>query len=550
MRDILKSSWFQQVLQCFIFAIILVGGDFLFFYLKFEDRFPRHGIAILETFGLVLLISFAFRRRGFYLSIMSLMLLAFVQMSHLSYYGTFVHPTKIYQFFTNFFEVMETAKQDPGLLFGVSFWILLISLVCTWGLSKIFIRQNRTWRPMPWVLLVALCYIPVRTFAIKDDYGKQPAVHNLAFSNMYSSTSYFFARTLPFKWNHSRQIEESARAPLKKTSEKPQVNVIFILGESLRYQNMQLFGYEKPTTPQLVKLSEQMPMVYRRAVSGGVCTDVAVPMFMNNAYGTNPTPAILEQDRCLFRLAKNNGFETSFYSAQTEGELKHIINFLCAGSIDHMRLALTSSEDVTEGKKSYDEVLLPDLEKVDFSKPQFLVLHQRGSHVPYSLRYPPEKTVFPVDPQADMTTRLVTEYNNSVAFTDEILSEIIQRIFSQSKMPTYIVFTSDHGQVLGENKSWGHSDLNEYVFKVPFLFLSSSKDNIYKQVNAMPEFVVHEDLSSLLIYLLGYGDFPKFTNERKVFVMGSDLDGLDGGMWVKINAQGIESVQKDALNPL
>lgn len=546
----LRNAWISQIVYSFLAAVILAGGDFLFFWFHFENKYPRHWSAFYETFGLVLLLTFAFQKRGVFISLCVLMFLAFVQMAHLSFFGTFIHPTKIYLAFINIGELSETTSQI-GRLIMIPFWIMLFSAFCIWLSGYLAKVPFKNWRPMKWVLLVALLYIPIRTVVRQDDYGKQPAIHNMAFSNMYSSFSYFFARTLPFKLQ--RKDIEPVTIKLDKATDQPQINVIFVLGESLRYQNMQLFGYTRPTTPELMKVSQEFPTVYRKAISGGVCTDVAIPMFINNYQNTSPMSTILSQEQCLFKLAKNNGFETHFYSAQAEGDLKHIVNYICTAAIDHMKIGPGISLIEDSEKRYYDDILLKDLEKVDFAKPQFLVLHQRGSHSPYNLRYPADQAAFQLDPNSDVTQQMITEYDNSVAFTDKIISGIVREVMRKSNLPTYVVFTSDHGQVLGENKSWGHNDLNEFVFKIPFMFFSKAKDPVFEKVNQFSSFTTHKQISDLIVDLLGYRNPTALKIEQtgnKVFVMGYDLDGLEGGMWVEIGPDGIKSVTHDDLSPL
>lgn len=540
-----KNKWIPQVLLCLATAAVLVAGDFYFFWHQFEDRYPRPWSGTYETFALMLILSVAFRRRGFFLSVGAILTMAFLQMAHLSYFGTFLHPTKIYLFFTNVGEVFETLGGIGKMLLFPSL-IFAVSLAALWGLSKIYKGHNWTWAPMKWILLFALVYYPARTYVTKGDYGKQPAIHNLAFSNFYAAVTYFLGRTLPFKLTH--QTNETYQAQFVRERENPKVNVVFILGESLRYQNMQLFGYERPTTPGLMKLQSEFPMIHRKGISGGVCTDVAIPLFVNNYQSVNPMAAILSQERCLFKLAKENGFETHFYSAQAEGDLKHIVNFLCLPYIDHLQIGPGKSlmEDVE--KRYYDDILLGYLDRVDFSKPNFLILHQRGSHSPYNLRYPADQAAFPVDPNADVGTQLITEYDNSVAFTDKVVSQIIREIRKRSKLPTYVVFTSDHGQVLGENRSWGHNDLNDVVFKIPFVFVPFQKDSFYDKVSRWPDFVAHKDMSDLLVGLMGYKTPIEPSMERKVFVMGYDLDGLEGGMWVHLGKKDIDGIQPEDLS--
>lgn len=536
-RRFLSQAW-----VCLAIGLVLVAGDFFFFWSHFEDRYPRPWSAVYETFGVMLLLSVAFKKRGFFISSVVLATCAFLQMAHLSYFGTFLHPTKIWLFFTNLGEVAETTSAVGSLLIVPG--LILATSVFLFGM---FLRlkksENWTWAPMKWILLVYLSFFPIKNYIKNADIGKQPAIHNLAFSNFYYSWAYFLGRTLPFKLSH--KTTEPYQAQFERREMNPKVNIIFVLGESLRYQNMQIFGYEKSTTPEFMKLKDELAFVARKGIAGGVATDVAIPLFVNNFQSLNPMAAILSQQRCLFKLAKENGFETHFYSAQAEGDLKHIVNYLCLPYIDQLKIGPGKSlmEDID--KRYYDDILLTDIDRVDFSKPNFVLLHQRGSHSPYNLRYPAEKSKFPVDPDADLGSQMVTHYDNSVAFTDEVIAEAIRKVREKSKFPTYVVFTSDHGQVLGENKSWGHNDLNDVVFKVPFVYFGFQKDSVYEMVRKWPEYVAHKDMSDLLVHLMGYKTPVEPVMERKVFVMGYDLDGLEGGLWIQLGKQDIESVQTE-----
>ncbi|MEZ0391834.1 MAG: sulfatase-like hydrolase/transferase, partial [Pseudobdellovibrionaceae bacterium] len=415
-----NRSFISQALLSLGLALVLIAGDFFFFWHQFEDRYPRPWSALYEIFGLMLLLSVAFKKRGFLIACSALSVAAFLQMAHLSFFGTFLHATKIYLFFTNLGEVAETTSAVGSLLILPGL-ILGLSIFAYWLFIRLKKTENWTWAPLKWILAGLLIYYPARNYIKNTDIGKNPAIHNMAFSNFYWSFAYFLGRTLPFKMSHRRV--EAYQAQFQRREINPKANIIFILGESLRYQNMQLFGYSKPTTPELMKLKDELPSVIRKGIAGGVATDVAIPLFINNFQSVDPMAAILSQQRCLFKLAKENGFQTHFYSAQAEGDLKHIVNYLCLPHIDQLKIGPGKSlmEDID--KRYYDDILLTDLERVDFSKPNFVLLHQRGSHSPYNLRYPPGKGIFPVDESADLGEQMITHYDNSVGFTDEVVAE-------------------------------------------------------------------------------------------------------------------------------
>jgi glucan phosphoethanolaminetransferase (alkaline phosphatase superfamily) len=534
MSENLKSRLLKQLAFAFLAALIVCLVDFTYIWTHFGDQFPRRWMSLFETWGVVALLTFAFQTRGVLISLFVILFLGFLEMGVLSFYGTFIHPTMIWLFFGQPTEVTETAVTlGPRLAFPVALNVGAAGLLVL--LAKSFRFQNVVWRPMKWILALALIYAPIRTAVTGNTYGKQPPVHNMAFSNMYSSFSFFFGRTLPYKLTHKQAPAKLERYPVAEKN--PKVNIVFILGESLRYHNLQLFGYEKETTPELIKLSNAGKLQFRKAISGGVLTDVAVPLLINNFQNRDPVPVIVSQDRCLFRLAKENGFETSFYSAQTEIALQHIINYMCPTSIDHMQVAVDSDEDPSAAAKVevQDELLLSALDKVDFSKPQFVMLHQRGSHSPYEKRYPKSSAKFPVQESDSYEQKMIKHYDNSVVFTDRILSELIKRIHERSRLPTYIVFTSDHGQALGEGNAWGHCFFNEYVFRVPFLYSSNRASPYDDMIKSWPEYIAHKDISNLLISMMGYSIPMETALKREVFVMGADLDGLEGGMLVHFN---------------
>ncbi|MFN7727914.1 MAG: phosphoethanolamine transferase [Bdellovibrio sp.] len=510
---------------CLALALIIYAFEVSFFaYRDILGRFPRPGFSIVETAGLLFLLALALKPKGFFAAVVTICFLGLLQWLHLSYFGTFIHPNAMYLFLTNLGEVFETARSFVGrIVFPIVLFAAQVALIK----FALYQAKPRThfvpW--MKWVLIVALVYPPIRTFVSGNTYGKQPAVHNLGFSNIYASFSYFAGKILPYKLSHREQTVHLEA--LKVQSSRPQRHVVLIMGESLRYHNLSLFGYQRPTTPHLDQIAKENHLVYRKAFSGGVSTDVSVPMFFNNHQGFEAAPVIISQKRCLFALAQNNGFGTHYISAQTQASLQHILNYICPTAIDHLQVG-APLDVVEEDLTFHDEILIDALKKINLETPQFIVLHQRGSHSPYNLRYPKDKAAFALETADSYEVGQIKHYDNSVHYTDWVISELIKDLKVRSQIPFDLIYTSDHGQALGENGVWGHVMLNEYVHRVPFLFYSSNQDEFFKDVTTWPEYTHHQEISRLLIRLLGYESPPTPPN-KTFFVMGPDLDGLDGG---------------------
>ncbi|MEI8027483.1 MAG: phosphoethanolamine transferase [Pseudomonadota bacterium] len=388
------------------------------------------------------------------------------------------------------------------------------------------------------IIFLLLAFPAVRTYVTHNTYGKQARVQDLSFVNFHATLSYFLGRVLPAKMTAQAQASDHYSFELPKITEhQPQRQVVLIIGESLSMSRMGLYNSTKQTTPQLNSLRDSGQVITRMGVSGGVSTDVSVPMLIHSTFGLDASKIISAQKSCLFRLARQNGFITDFVSIQTPENLQHITNFLCPSYIEHFK---TGEPPSREGGESVelDEKLLTSLQEMDWKKPHFIVLQQRGSHSPYENRYPSEGAQFPITNEDPNEVKQSKHYENSVYYTDQVISKAVALIEKSSPLPAEIIFTSDHGEALGENGQWGHGLLDPYVAEVPILYFSRNLA-LRKQFDQAPKWIDHYYVTNFVRLLLGYQSELPSTNassspsSRPSFtVLGLDLDGLDGYMQV------------------
>ena len=116
-----------------------------------------------------------------------------------------------------------------------------------------------------------------------------------------------------------------------------------------------------------------------------------------------------------------------------------------------------------DGDYCYDEVLI-DLLRETLSRPskehRVIVLHMIGSHGPtYYRRYPEKFAKFVPDcPRSDIQNceeaELTNTYDNTIAYTDYVLGQIIEQL---STIPnSSMLYLSDHGESLGEKGLYLH----------------------------------------------------------------------------------------------
>jgi len=115
----------------------------------------------------------------------------------------------------------------------------------------------------------------------------------------------------------------------------------------------------------------------------------------------------------------------------------------------------TFLSDLAKGSAYYDDSLLPlvarELAVTNPRKVAFV--HLLGRHRTFSERYPREKTLFGTVEKPSA----VDAYDNSIAFTDGLVAELIERLKGDAR-PSFLVFTSDHGEEPeSENRTQGQS---------------------------------------------------------------------------------------------
>jgi lipid A ethanolaminephosphotransferase len=148
------------------------------------------------------------------------------------------------------------------------------------------------------------------------------------------------------------------------------------------------------------------------------------------------------------------------------------------------RIAYTSFSDRNDPRfcidhECRDDVLLDGLDAwLDGVKgDSVLVLHQIGSHGPsYFQRYPDAFRRFTPDCRtAELGNcsrdEIVNAYDNTVLYTDHVLSTIIDKLKSrEDRMAGSMIYMSDHGESLGE--------LGLYLHGAPYFIAPSQQTHI------------------------------------------------------------------------
>lgn len=458
-------------------------------------------------------------------------ILSYFQMVHLSYYGVPVYPSAIYLMFFQVEEIFGTVKEDYQI-FILPMTLTLIS-VATIVLAHKKLKLERSIKWLHWVLIFYLFYNPARTFVTGNTWGRQPSTQEMMGMNIYLSVSYFLGRILPDKLlgNKNKNYE---KFPMSfEQVESFDGNIIFVIGESLSANHISALDYKRDTTPFLRKLKiEQDPSFHiSYGISSGVSTDIAVAFVVNNTFGLQGQEDILGGKKCLFKFAKDAGFKTSFYSSQSQQQLRYITNSLCLKYVDQYKNLKNLDPNYIDENAADDKLLLQHFEE-DFAdkNKRFYVLHQRGSHSPYNLRYPETQRPFALS--GDYRKDRVNHYDNTVYEFDRFMESLITKV-QKLDMPTIILYISDHGEGLGENGVWGHAVLKKPSFSIPFIAYYHQVENNFTFTNEP----THLEVTLFLSKLLGQKSDVEFPL-KKYTILGNDMDGFSGSVDVKFDKDG------------
>lgn len=537
--NILKKPIVATLLYTILITLALMLADLAFAYSNENFIFQITRKEFLnKLFWFVLIVSFIAKKK-FRLAIFLLVVVAsFVQYTHFEYFGKNIGGIDFYLIQGNVKEVVEifsTMKQiiiKPSIIAITLFFVIYI-------IDLKFGANTYQFKVGIYLLFIGLLLISAQVFYVsniktgdfsdrerhKDSKLIYPTTNRHSARNFFISANYFLFGIVPKKLINSG-VEFAVLEKPKLINNNVNRTIILVLGESLRFDKFNLDGNK--LTPKLQTLKNSDSFFFKKVYSGGTMTKVSFSTLIHRIKNPGGLRQITEEDNCLFKLAKENQFNTYFLSAQNTWHLQIIRDMMCPKYID--KLIERDTFDSYMKPTGYDEdlqTLIGQLDdKLGVLKPNnFIVLQQRGSHTPYEKQYPVEFDKF-------------SPYENTALYTDHSLYNLITFVNKQAKGETFIFYVSDHGELLGENGKKGHGHLTKEVYEVPFVMLTNTKDTaIKKQFETIRS---HYDISNYILTLLGYEADLHGAEDREIMILNADLDGFSGYGTINVK-DGVES---------
>ena len=283
-------------------------------------------------------------------------------------------------------------------------------------------------------------------FFIKHKYISNKGGGFMVKNVMYHFSDFVAAQVL--REDIEKTINTKVNYNLITTGEQPIENIVVLIGESVRRQNMSLYGYQRETTPNEAAERNNM-LLYQNAYSPAAITNMSVPIVLSNIDIDNYQKELKKLSDNIVNAANHSGYNTFWYSTQGGAH------------------GITAIATFSKNKKflnGYDEAVIPYLKEAlkDTSPKKLIVLHINGSH-PYACdKYPPKEAVW----QGGIDEC----YDNSIRYTDKLIGQIFEQLKDKNSV---LVYFSDHGQIK-ENEVYKHGDYREAVQVPYFVWFSPS----------------------------------------------------------------------------
>lgn len=515
MQNIIRRFQYNFIFAVlFTFAAIL--PDYVMQYSSVHSRvaFDPVFLASFTLFGFFLSLS---GRTAFCAVTLFLFVCQIIQLNYMAYSGRPISPVDIHKIFVEFPDIWSSGM---GAIKDV--WFVTPMLFLTFGGTAYFFFKYRKQLGFSFLALL----IVIGAVASKPERASRktlkhflPAETRNSIHNSWNTFSYYLVkgRLLP----ETPVVPEGTYLPVKaeKINKKTPRIIVFIMGESMSYEHMGLFGYFRDTTPHLSKMKKDPNFVYVKGVSSAVSTHSALPIFFDVMNEPGNLDVLKKDPVNLFRLAKLAGYKTHWISAQ---DAKNTYS-IGTDSIDDLR---TKETTPFLYEKFREDFLVTRFKDLDLSSGKhFVVLHFRTVHSPYWENYEHRADDFSKYPTEDgsRSERLVNAYDNAVLYTDSIIHDIFKIFKDKEKKDGVFMMTSDHGQLLGQHGLYGHNILKRETVLVPFmLYMEKPDKKIYKELKGK-KYITHNEMGELLAGMMGW----KINNPNKkngeFFVHGNDI---------------------------
>lgn len=486
------------------FLLALYIGLFMncaVFFRRFDSyaqdfTFSKACAVAIELFGTVLITFFLLRVLSLFgrrvWRVLATLLVLFS--AGASYYMTFLNVVIGYGIVASVMTTdIDLSKEVVGLHFVL--WLVAVSALPLLFISSnrcryTLLRQLRTpgqrLRSVTLVVLAGLMvWGPIRLMdmqqkKVERSTGIDMPSYGGVVANSYLPSNWLSALGL-YAW---AQVDESSdnkslMNPATKFTYVPpkdleDTTVIFIIGETTRWDHMGIFGYERNTTP---KLAQEKNLAAFRGYSCDTATKLSLRCMFVRQGGADENPQRTLKEQNIFAVLKQLGFASDLYAMQSE------MWFYSNTMADNISYREQIGAEPRNRGKHVDDMLLLDETNIalqnNLTGKHLIVLHTKGSHYNYVQRYPRSYAQWTpecvgIDKECSKQ-ELINAYDNSVTYVDSFITKVIDQVRDKKAI---VFYAADHGESINEHEHLHGTPRNmapPEQFRVPMMVWMSDK---------------------------------------------------------------------------
>ena len=351
-----------------------------------------------------------------------------------------------------------------------------------------------------------------------------------------------------WKGINPRPIELPPRQPKSIPGKFPRspVNVLLILNESLRRQNLAIYGHPRDTTPCMTRFAAEHPgkfFKFNRAYANSTTTLLSVPSILTGISPLQPIQYRIEAP-LLWQWAGAADMETFLFTSH-DLSWCHIGRFITTPGPD------THWDQTVDRLPHYRDLGCDDHFTVDravrhlkaaanSSRPFMGVVHLNTNHYPYNTRREYQR----------WSGAEVDLYDNTILETDTHTGRLIDTLKTIGKLEnTVIIFASDHGEAFNEHGYIAHfyCHFTETVSVPLWLYLPPAllqTRDLADLGNNLDATVQNLDILPTIADCIGAWDHPLAAAPRQAMMGQSLLRPLSPGrtVWITNTDESIHSV--------
>lgn len=294
------------------------------------------------------------------------------------------------------------------------------------------------------LLIVAI--FGIITFFVVENYKFDAFKNRLPYSIYFNTIKYFDKPTIVLK-----EVTQNVF-----TKEKD-LQIVLVVGESVRADHLSLNGYHRNTNPLLLK--QKNIVSFSKVYTPFTFTAQSIPQILTNQSVKSKTNK--NEFTSIYDVLNKTSFQTEWIGNQSlEQSYKDIIY------TNQSKMIVDQFHSFLSFKKEKDAVLLNHFEIDDsITKNKVSTFHMIGSHWYYNSRVDSSFMKFkPIINSkylgSSKKQELINSYDNTIVYLDNFLNQLIEKLKNSSKK-TILIYISDHGETLGEDGMWLHAQEHE-----------------------------------------------------------------------------------------